>query len=394
MSALSDVRRRRTALMLTANVVVLAAVGGLLYAGAKALARYEGAKNTTVATIPIPVTPVGMVATVDALNHLTSVVVFVEKPNGQRGGSAVVVPISADSNGLDGQHTPLTEAYDNGGADGLAQAVESTLSLTIDQHLVLTPDRFIALLAPLAPFKVTFPTKVATTDNNSTVTLYPRGTMSLSAKQMTIAMNARITGQKDAARLPAVQAIWSAVAAAVGAGRGAPTAALPTTMEDIIAQVFSGSVLSRGLPIMALADAGSTTKDVDQIDRAEAIMVFATIAPSNMSAVTTGLNFRIEAPPGHDDRVKFVVGALLYLGNNVQWVYTSGPVHADTVMFLNDPSLDGRVSAPGQIFGNVTTSDPTYRIQGVDVIVQIGTTYLSDATAATLPATTTTSTLP
>lgn len=394
MSALSRVRRRRTALMLAANLVVLVSVAGLLYTGAKALARYQGAKNTTVATIPIPITPVGMLATVDLKNRLTSVEVFVEKPGGRGGGSVVVLPISADSNGVDGQHVPLTEAYQLGGADGLAQAVESVLSLTLDQHIVLGPDDFTALLAPFSPFKVSFPTKVATTDKGSPVTLYPRGTTSLSAKQLTIAMSAKVDGDKEANRLPAIQAIWSAVAASVGPGRGNATAAVPTTMKEIIDQVFAGSVLSRGLPVVALPDASSTTKDVDLLDRADAVLVFATIAPSNMSAVTLGLNFRIEAPPGYDDRVKFVVGSLLYLNCNVQWVYTNGPVHPDTVVFFNDPAITGQVGSVDLIFGKVTTKEPEYRIQGVDVVVQIGTDFLLDPNPTTLPPTTTTTTIP
>ena len=395
MTALSGVRRRRTGMMLLANLVVLAAVGGLLYTGVKALARYQGAKNTSVATIPIPLTPVGMVATVDDKNKLTSVAVFVEKPNGRGGGSIVNVPISADSTeGTDGQYIPLSEAYDTGGADGLTQAVESVLSLTVDESAVRTPDELTAMLAPFGPFKVTFPTKVAATDKTGTVTLYPRGVNNMSAKQMTIAMNARVKDQREATRLPNIQAIWAGLSAAIGQGRGSPTTGDATSFDQLAAQVFAGPVLSRGLPVIALASGVGGGKDVDTLDRAEAVMVFATIAPNHMSAVMLGLNFRIEAPPGYDDRVKFVVRALLYLNCNVQWVYTNGPVHAETIVFLNDPTLSGQAAGSELIFKKVTTKEPEYRIEGVDVIVQIGTDYLNDTSLNVLPATTTTSTIP
>ncbi|MEY4338823.1 MAG: hypothetical protein RLZ14_673, partial [Actinomycetota bacterium] len=109
MSSLPGVRRRRTIGMAAASVVVLAAVAGLLYTGAKALVRYQGAKNAAVTTVPIPITPVGMLATVDEGNHLTSVTMFVWKPAQELGGSIVSVPVSSDTAaGIDDKRIPLT----------------------------------------------------------------------------------------------------------------------------------------------------------------------------------------------------------------------------------------------------------------------------------------------
>lgn len=394
MSSLTTVRRRRTAFMVAITFVTVVALGGLLYAGGKALARYRGAKNTTIATVPIPVTPVGMLATVDVKNRLTSIELVVEKPNGRGGGSIVNVPISADTNGVEGQRVPLTEAYVQGGPDGLVQAVESILTVTIDQHVVLGPDQLTALLTPMQPFSVNFTSKVATTDKTGTVTLYPRGSQDLSAKQMTIAMNARVDTQKEASRLPTILALWSAIAAANGAGRGTATVGTPASMDQLLAQVFAGQLLTRDLPLVDLPAGESSDADVQLLDRPEAVLVFATIAPSNMSAANLGLNFRIEAPPGYDDRVKFVVASLLYLNCNVQWVYANGPVHKETLVFLKDPALSTQVGGPLQVFGTTVTNDPTYRIEGVDVIVQLGTDYLTSAAPTTLPATTTIATVP
>jgi hypothetical protein len=389
-TSLPTVRRQRTALMLALNLTVLVAVGGLLYTGGKALARYRGAKNTTVTTIPIPVTPVGMLATVDVKNHLTSVTVMVEKPNGHGGGSVVNIPLNADTSGVEGQRVSLSEAYVQGGPDGLSQAVESILTVTIDQHAVLGPDQFTSVLSPIASFQVTFPTKVATTDKSgNTVTLYPKGAQTLTAKQMTIAMNARVNGQPESARQPTILALWSAIAAANGQGRGIPTSVVPANMNDVFAQLFSGQLLTRTIPVLALPASEATDKDVALLDRADAVFVFATIAPSNMSAANTGLTFRIEAPPGYDDKVRFVVSALLYLDCNVQWVYANGPVHADTQVFLKDPAISTQVTGPLAVLGPTVTNDPTYRIEGIDVIVQLGTDFLASTAPTTLPATTT-----
>lgn len=394
MTSLSSVRRQRTALMLALNLVALVAVGGLLYTGGKALARYRGAKNTTITTIPIPSTPVGMLATVDLKNRLTSVAVMVEKPNGHGGGSIVNIPINADTSGVAGQRTTLGEAYVQGGPDGLSQALESILTVTIDQHAVLGPDQLTALLAPLGKFQVNFPAKVATTDKGATVTLYPKGPQTLTAKQVTIAMNARATGQPESVRQPTLLALWSAIATTNGQGHGTPTATAPNSMNDLLTQLFSGNLLTRTVPVVALPANEAADKDVAVLDRADAVFVFATIAPSNMSAANTGLTFRIEAPPGYDDKVKFVVESLLYLNSNVQWVYANGPVHNDTQVFLKDPGLSTQVGGPLSIFGKTVTNDPTYRIEGIDVIVQLGTDFLASTAPTTLPATTTIATTP
>jgi hypothetical protein len=381
-------------MMLTITLVALVAVGGLLYTGGKALARYRGAKNTTTATISIPPTPVGMLATVDLKNRLTSIAVVVEKPNGHGGGSIVDIPINADTSGVAGQRVTLSEAYVQGGPDGLSQALESILTVTIDQHAVLGPDQLTALLAPLGKFQVNFPAKVATTDKGATVTLYPKGPQTLTAKQMTLAMNARATGQPESVRQPTLLALWSAIATANGQGHGTPTATAPTSMNDLLTQLFSGQLLTRTIPVVSLPSNEASDKDVAILDRADAVFVFATIAPSNMSAANTGLTFRVEAPPGYDDKVRFVVQSLLYLNSNVQWVYANGPVQKDTLVFLKDPGLSTQVTGPLAIFGKTTTNDPTYRIEGIDVIVQLGTDFLNSNAPTTLPATTTIATTP
>jgi hypothetical protein len=137
-------------------------------------------------------------------------------------------------------------------------------------------------------------------------------------------------------------------------------------------------------------------KDVQELDRSEAVMVFATIAPSNMSAANPGLMFRIEAPPGYEAKVKFVVQALLYLGANVQQVYLNGPTQEATNVILYDERFQQDVLGAEGLFGlPLETPKPEVRIEGIDVVLQLGTAFLTDTeTIDTLPATTTTTTVP
>jgi hypothetical protein len=398
-SALASVRRRRTLVMLAINLVVLLGVGGLLYAGALALSRYEGAKDASVTLVQVPKTPVAMLASVDSDGALTSVTVMVLKANVLVGGSIVSVPISSDTaGGIDGQRIPLTEVYANGGADALALAVESVLSVTIDQPYVANPDQLAAVLQPVAPIVVDLPVEVNTDPNTSSNTVYPAGEVALSGKQAASVINARADGQSEADRRPTLEAVWAGVATAIGDGvTDVPAPVIPGVFELFVTQLYGGPVQTRGLPANALpADQVPEGKDVEELDRPEAVMVFATIAPSNMSAANPGLMFRIEAPPGNEAKVKFVVKALLYLGANVQQVYLNGPTQDATVIYLYDDRFQDDVLGAEALFGKpIETATPEVRIEGIDVVLQLGSVYLGNtASPDTLPSTTTTTTLP
>lgn len=174
MTALASTRRRRTAVMLAINLTAIVALGGMGYAGYRALRRYEGGKNVSVPVLPVPRTQVGMLATVDGDDELTTVTVFVLSlpAQGEVGGSIVSVPVSSDTAfGFDGMRIPLTEVYSEGGADSLVLGVESLLSITLDQWQVADPAAAAALLAPLEPVTVDLPAAVTTDDSGAEVTL-------------------------------------------------------------------------------------------------------------------------------------------------------------------------------------------------------------------------------
>ena len=133
MSALAGVRRRRTAIMVAANLFALVALAGMGYAGVTALRNYEGATRVTSTSQKLPVTPVAMLGTVDDADVLTSVTVFVLSSGQQGGGNIVSLPASTDSTpGIGTVRTPLASVYATGGVDALTNAVESALSITID----------------------------------------------------------------------------------------------------------------------------------------------------------------------------------------------------------------------------------------------------------------------
>lgn len=383
--------------MLAASLIAIVALGGIGYAGVQALKRYEGATKVSVQSIKLPVTPVGMLATVDADDQLTSIAIFVLSAGTQRGGSIVTVPVSSDSAAGSGdQPTPLTQVYRDGGAAALSQAVESVLSLTIDVSTVAKRAETEALLAPVAPFAVNLPSDVqGTTPGGDTDVVLPAGQASISAAQAVEVLTSQAADQRNVDRRGNIDALWSGVAAGVAAGVTTPDESAPiTSLADLVGRLFAAPVESRGLPADPIAAADNPDdKDVETLVRHEAVFVLASVAPASMSPSSTGLVFRIEAPPGFEDRVKFAVRAVLFLGANVVSVYLGGDVHEATRYYIGDPRLVKEAESNNVLFGATETLTPAVPIEGVDVILQLGTDFLNGV-GDELPSTTTSTTEP
>lgn len=392
MTALPGARRKRTALMLTANVLAVGLLAGMGYAGVAALRDYKGAERATTESIGIPVTPVGMLATVDDNDRLTAVTVMVltqAAEGAQVGGSIITVPVSSDATagGAD-VRTPLAQVYTDGGSESLLFAVESLLSITVDVGEIVTPRQLVELLQPVAPIGATLPTDVLDADGDL---LFGAGDVSLTADQAAALLTEVADDQVDLDRRGNIDALWTGVAAAIGAGRTSPDVSQPiTTVAQLVERLFAGPTAARLLPATPLPEGEQLDGvDVEVLDRAEAIFVLAAVAPASMSAPSPGLVFRLEAPAGSEERMKVAVAAILYLGGNVQWVYLEGGVHPETRILVADESLAEDASSSNAYFGNTKTLAPDTPYAGIDVIVQLGTEFL-EGDSDELPSTTST----
>jgi len=392
MTALAGVRRKRTAIMLTANLIALVSIVGLGIVGVKALERYRGATILSVHSIKMPVTPIAMLATVDDANQLTSITTFVLKAGTQLGGSVIALPVSTDSTGgIGDERIPMTEVYASGGAEALVQAVESSLLISFDVTLVADAAQTETLLQSVGPLTAQLPDDVQGTSSGRTVTLFKKGETPLTAKEAAALLTASATDVRDSARRGGIDALWTAVVAAVGEGRTQAAADAPiSTLPEFLTRMFAGPIEFRGMQVATIpADDNPAGKDVESLDRADAIMVYGSIAPAKVSSPSAGLTFRIEAPPGSEVKVRAAIKAVLYLGGNVQSVDFNGAAHDTTRLLIDDPRLDEQATSANALFGNVEILRPDEAIEGIDVILQLGNEYLN-APEDTLPATTTT----
>ena len=402
MTSLARRRRRNTMLALGAGLVAAIAAPTLVYVGANAITNSKAGRNA-LANAPLeesfPQTPTAMLATVSDTNELTSVTVLVLAPDAnesasvydQRGGSIVSVPINVDS-GSGGQLLSLHDAYALGGQAELLVDLQSAVNLTIDFGAVMKRDEVAAFLTGLPSVQANLPTDVLGADETA---LFAKGDNTLNSTQIAQILTSKSPTQGERPRQANIEAVWSGIASAIGAGRQGLTlsASTPTTFAETATRLMSGSVAARGLVARSLDSARNPEGlDVESLDLPDTILVFASIAPAQMSRPASGLTFRIEAPPGFDQQVRKTIGVLLSFGGNVVSVDLSADPKPDTKFLIYDASLAAAESTDNPIFGKISVETPKIRLGSIDETILLGTTYLKgvdlsapDATSTTIP---------
>lgn len=406
MTALASRRRRNTLLALAAGLVAAAAAPTLVYVGAKAISNSKAGQNVLEDVVPaqaFPQTPTAMLATVSDSNELTSVTVFVLAPDSdgtpagydQRGGSVVSVPINADTEtGV--QLTSLRDAYASGGEEQLRVDLESAINLTVDFGAVMARDELAGLLSGLPSVDVTLPRDVLGADES---VLYPKGEVKLTPEQIAEILTTRSPTERERLRRPNLDAVWAGITKAIGTGLQGQTlsAAQPTTFAEVAARLMAGPTASRGLLARAIdSDRNPDRLDVESLDRPDAILVFASIAPASMTRPGSGLTYRIEAPSGYDAQVRKTIALLLSYSGNVVSVDLSAERKVQTTFFIYDSEIAAAEPTDNAVFGKIAVETPDVRLADIDETILLGTAYLdqvdlsaADPTSTSIEPTTT-----
>ena len=386
-------RRRRRATLVGACVAIVAtlAAAGLAVAGGLTIYNSTDATDTreTVPERVFPQTPTGLLAAVDDTGALASVAVLVGAPSGA-GGSIVSVPVSADASAGGETRLPLDQALQSGGAEGLDREAEIAVGLSIDATEVVTADRLAALLEPLGPLEVDLP--AAVTNANGEVVV-EQGVQTLDAEQAAAVLTARDPARTGAERYAAAQAVWAAVAEAVGDGADGVAADGSGAIDAVLGPLLGGPIRHRGLGY-TVPEAAQNPSGVDvvELDRIDAALVFGQVAPGKMSAPGPALSFRIESPfdevavgeGGSTAQVAYdAIAQVLFVGGNVLSVSTAaGPVPEVTQVEVSDESLLSEVQGLEGLLGDVEISLAEERIAGIDAVIRLGTSYLDQRAAA------------
>ena len=349
MTALASRRRRHTLIALAAGLVTAVVAPTLVYVGAKAITNSKAGKNALADVLPeqaFPDTPTAMLATVSDTNELTSLTVFVLAPDAdataagydQRGGSIVSVPINADTESGD-QVLSLHDAYAQGGESGLRLGLESAINLSIDFSAVMKRDEVATFFSGFPSVTVDLPRDVL---GPSDAVVFPKGSTKLTPAQIAEILTTKSTTERERLRRTNLEALWIGTATAIGTGRQGQTlsASPPKTFAEMATRLMAGPVASRGLLTRAIDSARNPDKlDVEALDRPDAVLVFASIAPASMSRPGSGLSYRIEAPAGYDAQVRKTIAILLAAGGNVVSVDLRATPKAKTTLSIYDSDV-------------------------------------------------------
>ncbi len=230
--------------------------------------------------------------------------------------------------------------------------------------------------------------------------LYPKGATNLKPAQIAEIMTTKSSTERERLRRANLEALWAGISAAIGSGRKGVTlsAAPPTTFAEMANRLMAGPIASRGLLTRTIDAARNPNKvDVEELDRPDAVLVFASIAPASMSRPGGGLSYRIEAPPGYDSQVRKTIAILLAADGNVVSVDLRAKPQAKTTLSIYDKEMAAAEPTSNTVFGSVTVQAPEVRLAGVDETIILGTDYLKhvdlsvpDATSTSVQPTETT----
>lgn len=410
MSAIRSRRTRGTAIAAGLTVATLISVGVLGVVGLRTLADSTAGKSAidepaTVELLKLPFTPTALIGTVDDAGRLTSVLVLAVDPSGV-GGSIVSVAATADAAAGAGESlTPLNGILKLDGPESFRDSVEALTGLSFDVVELVDETRFAHLVGPLGGLAVDMP--IALRDA-STDEYWAIGESIMDPSTAARAVTASDPAVEDWYFEPGRAAIWRALAE-VGGAKAAPLPSsaerAPKTLDDVVERIFASTVEFRALPFEALdaaavADGLSSEMNVafgvasiDAVvvhDRAEVIMAMTAIAPGRTGTPFDAPNYRVisafDEPSlvglgvNNSDVTKQVLYLLLYLRVNIVSVadVVEGGVPKVTVIEVANPATAASVrDSFATLLGDIEVRVAQVPIEGIDVVVILGDSYLT-----------------
>ena len=406
MTARPERRRRRTLIGAAVATALTVVAAGLTAVGANAVINStegETVEGETRPVVSLPSTDNAALAVVDEDNRLTSLVVATLLPSGE-GGSIVTIPVTADASiGFGAIRQPLDAQLDPADPAGFFQQVEATLAVTLQFGEITGADRLAELLAPTLPVDVELPVDVIDTSSPGTGLVAVAGEQQLDGEELADVLQATDDDATERIGHSVDIAVWTGVANSSPAD-GAAVIPLDefgrpvtsSTIDEVFARLFSGPVQVRDLQLVSPKPTGSDSAVV--LDRRDVVLVFAQVSPARVSTPNPGPVFRLEIPlsnaqiEGSDAGLASrrevglnLIGRLFFLQANVASVdATPNPDGAPGVTRIEVASADfieTMEELGPQLFGEVEVLLADQLIDGIDVVVRVGTGYL-DAQAA------------
>ena len=387
MTAIPSRRHNRTvAAFLCGLLGMVMLPSGLALAANSLLHSTDGDSVDTKNVMKIPSTPAALLAVVDGNGFVASLQMIALAPGG-RGGTIVSIPVGAASVVAPGEAPRrLGDAFLLNGIDGLTTDVEGLLNVTFTAKAAVTEAEMAAMLAGERDVNVEIDRAVNTLLPTGIQEILPAGKHTLTSAQVAGILASNQAGAPESDRLPIIKSLWVGIA---GAGLNiattttevvgtATTLAPALTVQDFLQRTLTGEVQVWQFAANAIPEGelNPTNSDMYALDKAEVIMVVASVAPSSVSSLYAAINVQIDSAFTDATITREAVLRLSILGVNVVLVreVTGEPV-AETVVQYSDDPVRAEVESYSSIFGPLTPKRVTQQVEGVDARIVLGTNF-------------------
>ena len=388
MTAIPSRRHNRTvAAFLCGLLGMVMLPSGLALAANSLLHSTDGDSVDTKNIIKIPSTPAALLAVVDGNGFVASLQMIALAPGG-RGGTIVSIPVGAASVVAPGEAPRrLGDAFLLNGIDGLTSDVEGLLNVTFTAKAAVTEAELAAMLVGERDVNVEIDRAVNTLLPTGIQEILPAGKHTLTSAQVAGILASNQAGAPESDRLPIIKSLWVGIA---GAGLNtvattpsevvvtATTLAPALTVQEFLQRTLTGEVQVWQFAANAIpqGDLNPTNSDMYALDKAEVIMVVASVAPSSVSSLYATINVQIDSAFTDATITREAVLRLSMLGVNVVLVReVSGEAVAETIVQYNDDPVRAEVESYSSIFGPLTPKRVTQQVEGVDARIVLGTNF-------------------
>jgi len=378
---------------------------GAVYGARSLLTSSTGSRVDDTTALKIPATPAALLASVNDVNQVTSLTVFVLDPSGA-GGTVISLPVGSRAEQVGGElPRRVGDSFAIAGLEGLALEVEGLLDVTFGITETMNEEQLTAAFAGLGDVQVTFDVPLIntsvemppppTTVRSSATTIalepivrdnevYPAGTATLSAAELPIVLLAQRLNEPESVRLPRIKSMWEGVAATAGVGTPETTLAgvspeMPGDLAAFMDRVFSGRMQVWQMGYAALTGEDNPAGvDLYALDVYEVRMIMASVAPSSLSVSSELISVQLDSPFNDANITRSAVERLSYVGLSVALIREiATPPDAKTIFFYSDGAIvEVAQRQLEEVIGPTSFQPITQAVEGIAARVVLGQSFV------------------
>jgi hypothetical protein len=357
----------------------------------------QSATSVESSAITIPDSPAALVAGLGEGGQLSHLFVATLDASGV-GGTVVLVPIGAateiqtvQADDAAEESSPqvsqrLADVYATDGLGGLANEVQGLLDVSFVAVGALSRVDLINLFAPLGGVDVLLDREVVTVAVDGTPTrLAGAGQESYPIDRVVDILLARRPNEKESERFARHREVWNGVVKRIGPGVEIPPETDTTPAGLVDANNFMRRVFGGALQVWQLSAAPVLDKllnperaDMYSLDRAEVVMVFASVAPSALSGVDLPVTVMIDSPFNDPVVSRAAVAVLLEAGVGVGVMREVSASEQSSTLVAGDSEVTTALQALlGESLGPIERIPWEAPVAGIDAAITLGSEFVA-----------------